>query len=193
MSEKNISELDTDSILTNISKAKKLDDTSEIWTDGYGISAHVDPNFNWNEFSTTIWFCYTKNQKTYNSQMHISDNGLNIFKHEKLIYEYPLYEGFQLSENEEVHKLQDLLNAVKYLPQEEIKNLAPNADAYTIDFKSDLSPNNEDYVITYNKDGVTKSDESKIHLTIWPMHRDKQHNNGYVSYGQNLIYAYYVE
>ena len=172
---------------------KKLDGTSEIWIDGYGISAHVDPNFNWNEFSTTIWFCYTKNQKTYNSQMHISDNGLNIFKHEKLIYEYPLYEGFQLSENEEVHKLQDLLNAVKYLPQEEIKKLAPNADAYLIDFKSDLSPNNEDYVITYNKDGVTKSDKSKIHLTIWPMQRDKQHNNGYISYGQNLIHAYYGE
>ena len=193
MSEKNISELDTDSILTNISKAKKLDGTSEIWIDGYGISAHVDPNFNWNEFSTTIWFCYTKNQKTYNSQMHISDTGLNIFKHEKLIYEYPLYEGFQLSENEEVHKLQDLLNAVKYLPQEEIKKLAPNADAYLIDFKSDLSPNNEDYVINYNKDGITNTDGSKIHLTIWSMKRDKQHNNGYISNGQNLIHAYYVE
>lgn len=195
MSEKNISELDTDSILTNISKAKKLDGTSEIWTDKYGISASLDPNLNFSGFSNTIWFCYTKNQKTYSSQMNINirNNEYNIANYEELYFEYPIYEGYKWSENDEVYKLRDLLNAVKYLPKEEIKKLAPNADAYSIDFKSDLSPNNEDYVITYNKDGVTKSDESKIHLTIWSMKRDKQHNNGYISNGQNLIHAYYVE
>lgn len=125
--------------------------------------------------------------------INIRNNEYNIANYEELYFEYPIYEGYKWSENDEVYKLRDLLNAVKYLPKEEIKKLAPNADAYLIDFKSDLSPNNEDYVITYNKDGVTKSDESKIHLTIWSMKRDKQHNNGYISNGQNLIHAYYVE
>ena len=193
MSEKNISELDTDSILSNISKVKKLENTSEIWTDESGIYALVDPNFNWNSFHTGL--CYTKNQKTYYSQLHIygGDNEYSILKYEDVYFEYPIYEGYKWSDNEEAHKLRDLLNAVKYLPQEEIKKLAPNADAYSRDYKSDLSPNNEDYVINYNKDGITNTDGSKIHLTIWPMQRDKQHNNGYISNGQNLIHAYYVE
>lgn len=195
MSEKDISELDIDSILSNISKAKKLDDTSEILTDGSPIIANFDPNFNWSDFSAIISFCYTKNQKTYHSELNIygGNNKYSIPKYEDLYYEYPIYEGYKWSENEEAHKLRDLLNALKYLPKEEIKKLAPNADHYQVDLQSNIPPKSNDHVINYNKDGVTKSDESKIHLTIWPMQRDKQHNNGYISNGQNLIHAYYGE
>lgn len=188
MSGNNISDLDTDLILSKISEAKKLKDTSEIWTvTDFGIDVIITPDFNWDSINS-IAFYYNKNQKTYRSRLNIdSDNNeYRISIYDDLMFEQPIYEGFQLSEYEKVYKLRDYLNALKYLPQEEIQKLAPDLspnECYYISKAGDWMPDDNKQTITYNQYRKTEQlDNWKIHLIASPHH-----------YGYDEIHLFYVE
>lgn len=71
---------------------------------------------------------------------------------------------------ETVYLLEDYLNALKYMPKDEIRRMCPNADLYLIDFVGFSEAEELNRVITYSKDGVTNLGEKLIHIVIGPMH-----------------------
>ena len=198
---KNVSDLDTDLIITNISKAKNLKEKNEIFTyETSGLFTELDKDFNWDfyGFPALINICYNRNQKTYYSHVSIN-NDTNLYyiaEYEEQIHEYPVFEGYREAEYQEIHKLRNFINALKYLPKEEIKKLAPKADGYIIELNSDLIPNDNEHIITYNQDcvtNVTELDDWKIHLIIKPTQQDEEDNEQAEDSEDKIHLFYYLE
>ena len=85
--------------------------------------------------------------------------------------------------------LEDYLNALKYMPKDEIRRMCPNADLYLIDFVGFSEAEELNRVITYSKDGVTNLGEKLIHIVIGPMHGSDE--DGYSGTGDEMIHLFY--
>lgn len=90
---------------------------------------------------------------------------------------------------ETVYLLEDYLNALKYMPKDEIRRMCPNADLYLIDFVGFSEAEELNRVITYSKDGVTNLGEKLIHIVIGPMHGSDE--DGYSGTGDEMIHLFY--
>jgi len=88
--------------------------------------------------------------------------------------------------------LEDYLDALRYLPQEEIRSLTKiQADRYSIDSAADDMPDDGKPCILYGKSGVVQQGVRKIRFTVWPTVRSEQ-NDGYEGNGDNVLHLFYV-
>lgn len=79
------------------------------------------------------------------------------------------------------------MDAIKYLPQEEIRQIAP-ADQYIIQLIDGGKPSDFDRVITYSAEGVGETDSSYIHLRLEPLHADA---DGFSGTGDEVVDLFY--
>lgn len=90
---------------------------------------------------------------------------------------------------EQVFKLYSYLEALKYLPQEEIATLCTTPpQRYAIQISANDSEYNEGRQIFYNKDGVTENNDWQIRLDIQPLYEADGSFNGV---GNDIIHVYY--
>lgn len=175
MNGKNVSGLDPEEILERILDIEDLGD-STIHMNSLNFSLHVDSNFNWMDAQSVQYF-FSDARKTYSGQ-------LRIFPEEGT---YFLTEPNELQEQERFFLLQHYLEAVKYLPQDAIRQMAP-ADQYIIQHIDGGSPSDYTRVITYSREGVQETDGWFIHLQIQPMHAQ---GTGYYGNGEEVIELFY--
>ena len=88
--------------------------------------------------------------------------------------------------------LQNYLEALKYMPQEEIRAMAPSADRYLVqlvDWKLDgRRPDECDRSITYTMNGAESIQGYSVHLELLPLYgRD----DGYHGMGNEVIHIFY--
>ena len=179
MTGKNVTHLDPDAIIAQIMDAEDWD-ASNIYVNSNNFSVTVDPDFNWVN-SQTIRYFFTDARNTYSAQ-------LRIFPEEG---KYFLTEPSEWVEEERIFLLLYYLEALHYLPREEIRQMAP-ADQYLIhlvDFQD--AESNPQRTLKYSREGNGKSgpiDGWYIHLRLQPLHAD---GRGYSGTGDEIIDLYY--
>ena len=94
------------------------------------------------------------------------------------------------AEQDTVFLFQHYLEALKYLPQEQIKEIAPNADQFNIAFLASGTPSSDyEHIITYTNAGIGNADGWLIHLKVQPMY--KTGDDSYMGRPGDVIHVFY--
>ena len=174
----NVSELDTDRVLEKIADAENLEDTSLLCVNADNFDLMFTPEFDWAN-DGAIRFFYTKNQKTYSAQIRMfhEDN------------KYFITDRSDWIDQERIFKLKYYLDALKYIPQEEVRQLSPDADGYSVMQVDYGMPDDFDRVVTYSSQGTMELYGWYIHLTVQPLH--ELADGSYNGSGDEVIHLFY--
>ena len=175
MSGENVSDLNPEAIVERILDIENIDN-SGVYMNSMNFSLQVDSNFNWADSQAVTYF-FTKSKTTYKGQ-------LRIFPHEE---KYFLTEPSEGQEQQSIFLLRHYLEAIKYLPQYDIRQMAP-ADQYIIQQREEGTPKDYERVITYTPDGAKEIEGWNIHLQIQPLHQD---GDAYSGTGEEVIDVFY--
>ena len=180
MNGENISNLDTDRILSQISKAERLEDSSLLCVNADNFEVHLTSDFDWANDGAIRYF-YTKNKKNDSAQLRIFTKKGTYF----------ITESQPWPEQNRVYKLKHYLDALKYLPQDEIKALSSDAEQYIVNFVDGGTPEDFDRVICYGPSGAAELDGWLIHLMVLPGYREE--SGAYRGAGEDAIHLFYGE
>lgn len=173
----NVADLDPQEIVEQIAHIEHLQYPSELNVNTDQFEVLLNADFQW-ETSGTVRFFYTQHNQTYCAQLRLNleDNT------------YTVTQPTTCPEQTTIYGLRDYLEALKYLPQEEIRRLAPDADQFSITHVAEGVPGGE-RTITYTADGVGNINSWLIHLTVLPLY--KTGDNEYTSTGDGFIHLFY--
>ncbi len=174
---RNVSSMNTNLILEKIAEVENLEDSSQLNVNADNFDLMLTSDFDWAN-DGTIRFFYTEKDKTYSAQ-------LRMFHEDK---KYFITEGSEWVDQNRIFKLRHYLEALKYLPQEEIWQLAPKADGYSVMQVDYGMPEDFIRVLTYSADGVMELDGWYIHLAIQPLY---EIDGAYNGFGAELIHLFY--
>ena len=175
MSGNNVSNLNPEAIVERILDIEDITN-SGVYMNSMNFSLQVDSDFNWADSQAVTYF-FMKSKTTYKGQ-------LRIFPHEEKFF---LTEPSEGQEQHSIFLLRHYLDAIKYLPQEAIRQMAPG-DQYIISQREEGTPGSYDRVITYTQNGVEDIDGWYIHLEIQPLHTD---GDAFSGRGDEVIHVFY--
>lgn len=174
----NVSSLDTERVVEMIAKVEKLDDGSQLCINEDSFDLMFTSDFEWAN-DGAIRFYYLKDQKTYSAQLRMFHDDNKYF----------ITDSVEWVEQEHCFKLFHYLDAIKYMPQEEIQKLSPDADGFSVCMRIDGVPGDYDRVLKYSQNGVEDIDGWYIHLEVQPLH--KVEGGAYNGSGDELIHLFY--
>jgi len=174
----NVSDLDTERVVDAIVKAEGLEDASQLYANGDNFDLMFTPDFKWAN-DGAIRFVYTKKQKAYSAQLRMfhDENKFFITDSSKWVQQDPRV------------KLAHYLDAFKYMPQEEIRQLSPDADGYSVFMRQYDTTEDYERIVQYSQDGVGDHGGWRIHLEVQPLH--KVEGGGYNGSGDEVIHVFY--
>ena len=173
----NVSELDTEQIIDMIAKAERLEKNSQLYV--YEENLMINEDFDWLFDGSLLRFYYFKSQKTYSGQLKMSRDESRYF----------IADTEEWAKPERIYRLSDYLDALKYMPQDEIRQLYPNADTYVVSLLSHGSPSDYQRVITYTQNGMEDIDGWNIHLMVSPTYEAEP--GGYYGSDEELLHLFY--
>lgn len=153
----NIADLDPQEVVEQIAKMEQLEDGSNLYVNGDNFEIVLTSDFQWAD-SGTVRFFYLRNQETYSAQLRIFPDEGKYFVTEATLWE----------EQDSHFMLQTYLEALKYLPQEVIRDCAPEAEEYCVYQVKDGTPASRKPAWTYTADGLGAIDSWNIHLAVAP-------------------------
>jgi len=171
----NVSSLDPTQIVEWISDTEDCE-PGNVYMNTDNFSLMIDSDFHWVD-SQAVRYFYGNANVTYSGQ-------LRIFPKEEKYY---LTEPSQWVEQKHACLLQHYLEALKHLPQTEIRQMAP-ADQYIILYREEGTSKNYDRVITYSANGAGKVNHELVHLEILPQYRDGE---GFRGTGDEAVHIFY--
>lgn len=173
----NVADLDPQEITEQIARIERLQDASTLNVNPDQFEVRLNADFQWVD-TGTVRFFYWQNQQSYSAQLQLNleDNT------------YTVTQPTTCPEQTTIYGLRDYLEALKYLPQEEIRRLAPDADQFSITHVAEGVPGGE-RTITYTADGVSDLDGWLIHLVVQPLYQKA--NGGYHGTGDETIHLFY--
>lgn len=176
---KNISAIDTDTILSRIASAEKLKDPSVLSVNTDNSALMLTAEFDLKD-DGAIRIFYLEKQKTYCAQLKLSASE----------DKYSITEREEWPKQSETYKLQHFLNALRFLPQKEVRQLSLDADAYSIRQIRGGTPDDYDRVLTYGPSGLEKIDGWHIHLVVQPIY---VFENNHIGFNEEEIHLFYAE
>ncbi|MGX8698969.1 MAG: M56 family metallopeptidase, partial [bacterium] len=179
MNGKNISDLETDKILSEISKAEKLEDSSALCVNTDNFHLNLTSAFDWADDGRIRYF-FTKDQTTYSATLRLFTEKNSYF----------IINIHQCPEQERVYKLEHYLDALKYLPQDTIRALSPDAERYIVELTDGGTPGDFDRVICYGPNGAAELERWLLQLIVMPAHEE---NGAYQGSGDEVIRLFYGE
>lgn len=174
----NVSELDTEMVVEKIAEAEGLENSSQLLVDADNFDLMFTSDFSWAN-DGAIRFLYGQNQKYYSAQLRMFHDDNKYF----------ITDRSEWIEPEKVFLLSHFLDALKYMPQAEIRQLSPDADGYSVMMRHEGAPGNYDRVLKYNQNGVNTNDGWYIHLEVQPLHEVE--GGGYNGTGDEVIHLFY--
>lgn len=174
----NVSSLDTNRIIEKIIEVEKLDEQSPIYVNANNIELTFTSDFDWAD-DGAIKFLYEKKQNTYSAQLRFF-NGEN---------QYFITEPTKWVGQERIFKLEHYLDALKYIPQEEIRKLSPGADKYLLSQVESGNPEDYGQSIMYCPNGIRDSNEWLIHIFVQPLYKI---DDAYTGSGGEVIHLFYI-
>ena len=173
----NVADLDPQEIVEQIAHIEHLQYPSELNVNTDQFEVLLNADFQW-ETSGTVRFFYTQHNQTYRAQLRLNLEDST----------YTVTQPTTCPEQTTIYGLRDYLEALKYLPQEEIRRLAPDADQFSITHVAEGIPGGE-RTITYTVDGVSDLGGWFIHLVVQPLYQKA--NGGYHGTGDETIHLFY--
>lgn len=153
----NIADLDPQEIVERIAKLEKLEDGSNLYVNGDNFELALTSDFQWKD-SGTVRFFFLRDQQTYSAQLRIFPDEGKYFVTESTLWE----------EQDSYFMLQTYLEALKYLPQDVIRECTPEAEEYCVYQVKDGTPASSKPSWTYTADGPGVIGGWYIHLAAAP-------------------------
>ena len=173
----NVRDLEPARIVERIMNYQDIEN-SNVYMNANNFSLTVDGKFNWVDSQAVSYFYY-EDHEVHSAQLRIFPD-----KHE-----YFLTESTKWLDQNRIFLLRHYLDAIQYLPQEAIRELAP-ADQYLIEHIDGGSPSDYDRVITYSSQGIGETDGWLLHLRILPQHST---GDAYSGTGEEVVHLFYGE
>ena len=174
----NVSDLDTNLIVEKIADAEHLESASQLCVNADNFDLMFTPDFNWAN-DGAIRFFYGKNEKTYSAQLRMFHDDNKYF----------ITERSEWVEQNRIFNLGHYLDALKYIPQEKVRQLSEDADGYSVMLVDYGGPSEFERVLTYSQVGVTDLEGWVIHLTVQPLH--KVEGGAYNGSGDEVIHLFF--
>ena len=162
-----VADLEPRQIVEQIKRIEKLDGGAEPYVNADQFDLLLTSDFQW-DGSGAVRFFYFTDQITYRAQ-------LRLFTEER---QYFVTEAQEWPEQSRIFRLQNYLEALKYMPQAEIRQLSPDADGYSVVLMENGVPGDSERSITYDAGGVGTLDGWYIHLAVLPLHEDRSSSGG---------------
>jgi hypothetical protein len=178
----NLADLQSDEIIRRIVEITGAAD-DEIMAPASNFGLHVNGDFDW-QMDETISLIFPKRQGYYGCQLRIVPSDSQCF----------VTDTYRVTPSAPQYKLRNYLDALKYLPQEQIRGLAGmQPDLYSIDDVAGSGmPEDGQPCIFYDKNGITQRRDWQIRFDVLPMTRSEQEGS-YEGIGADRMHLFYVD
>ena len=153
----NVSQLDSAQIAGKIAKTQKLKNSEALYVNADNFELRLTKEFDFENGGTIRFFYYNK-WEVYSAQLRIfSDSG-----------KFFVTERGEWAEQQSVYQLTDYLDALKYLPQAEIRARFPDAEGFYVSLTEEGTPEDYEDTLTYRANGAGEISGWQIHLALTP-------------------------
>ena len=178
MSGDRIADLDPQWMVDEIAAMEGLHDGSALQVSTTSFEFFLTPEFQIRK-SAVIPFFYVQNQEIYDAQLKLSaDEGT-----------YSVTTPTPGPWRDRFYNLYIYLQALKHLPQEEIRRLSPDADLYCVTLVDSAAANSDERSVSYTDHGVQTLDGWYLHLQVQPFY--EKEDSGYHGTGEDVIDLFY--
>ncbi len=179
MTGNNVAHLEPEKIVSDVKTLHKLSADTELYTNENTPILRLSSDFTWEDIEF-IQIFYTEKERTQKALVGFHDG------------KYSIDEPMKWPDEAVKYEFLDLLEAMKYLPQDIIKEYAPDADVYNVCLSTYGTPANygkNGIYYSYRHAGVNVVGPWSIHLEIQPMFQTGE--NTWSSNGTEPLHAFY--
>ena len=157
MAGKNVSQLDTEQIISHVKKTQKCRKNMDLYVNGDNFDLQLTADFDLTD-GGAVRFFYPDGKTTYSAQLRIfSDSG-----------KFFVTQRSEWTQQQTQYQLADYLNALKYLPQAEIRARFPDAEGFYVSLTEEGAPEDYEDTLTYRASGAGEISGWQIHLALTP-------------------------
>ena len=157
MAGKNVSQLDTEQIISHVKKTQKCRKNMDLYVNGDNFDLQLTADFDLTD-GGAVRFFYPDGKTTYSAQLRIfSDSG-----------KFFVTQRSEWARQQTQYQLADYLDALKYLPQAEIRAHFPDAEGFYVSLTEEGAPEDYEDTLTYRANGAGEISGWQIHLALTP-------------------------
>lgn len=157
MAGKNVSQLDTEQIISHVKKTQKCRKNMDLYVNGDNFDLQLTADFDLTD-GGAVRFFYPDGKTTYSAQLRIfSDSG-----------KFFVTQRSEWTQQQTQYQLADYLDALKYLPQAEIRARFPDAEGFYVSLTEEGAPENYEDTLTNRASGAGEISGWQIHLALTP-------------------------
>ena len=157
MAGKNVSQLDTEQIISHVKKTQKCRKNMDLYVNGDNFDLQLTADFDLTD-GGAVRFFYPDGKTTYSAQLRIfSDSG-----------KFFVTQRSEWTQQQTQYQLADYLDALKYLPQAEIRARFPDAEGFYVSLTEEGTPEDYEDTLTYRANGAGEISGWQIHLALTP-------------------------
>lgn len=157
MAGKNVSQLDTEQIISHVKKTQKCRKNMDLYVNGDNFDLQLTADFDLTD-GGAVRFFYPDGKTTYSAQLRIfSDTG-----------KFFVTQRSEWTQQQTQYQLADYLDALKYLPQAEIRARFPDAEGFYVSLTEEGTPEDYEDTLTYRANGAGEISGWQIHLALTP-------------------------
>ena len=157
MAGKNVSQLDTEQIISHVKKTQKCRKNMDLYVNGDNLDLQLTADFDLTD-GGAVRFFYPDGKTTYSAQLRIfSDTG-----------KFFVTLRSEWARQQTQYQLADYLDALKYLPQAEIRARFPDAEGFYVSLTEEGAPEDYEDTLTYRASGAGEISGWQIHLALTP-------------------------
>ena len=154
---KNVSQLDTEQIISHVKKTQKCRKNMDLYVNGDNFDLQLTADFDLTN-GGAVRFFYPDGKTTYSAQLRIfSDSG-----------KFFVTQRSEWTQQQTQYQLADYLDALKYLPQAEIRARFPDAEGFYVSLTEEGAPEDYEDTLTYRANGAGEISGWQIHLALTP-------------------------
>ena len=157
MAGKNVSQLDTEQIISHVQKTQKCRKNTDLYVNGDNFDLQLTADFDLTD-GGAVRFFYPDGKTTYSAQLRIfSDSG-----------KFFVTQRSEWTQQQTQYQLADYVDALKYLPQAEIRARFPDAEGFYVSLTEEGAPEDYEDTLTYRASGAGEISAWQIHLALTP-------------------------
>ena len=155
MAGKNVSQLDTEQIISHVKKTQKCRKNMDLYVNGDNFDLQLTADFDLTD-GGAVRFFYPDGKTTYSAQLRIfSDSG-----------KFFVTQRSEWAQQQTQYQLADYLDALKYLPQAEIRAHFPDAEGFYVSLTEEGAPEDYEDTLTYRASGAGEISGWQIHMAL---------------------------